>query len=177
MAPSPVFMESARTSRKGTAKPRHRDSACPHLRRWTSALYGRWYAGGRRPNRRIGLKRKPDSEQGLGKIEAEDELRQMILRERPLERSGNPPRSPPPPDLMIRELEEIGRKPSTLDNYRNILNVRLLPRFGEIRVDRVRHKQVEVLATQMIREGLSAHTRANTLKLLSQVFNDCLRQR
>jgi hypothetical protein len=41
---------------------------------------------------------------------------------------------------MIRELEEIGRKPTTLDNYRNILGVRLLPRFGEIRVDRVRRK-------------------------------------
>lgn len=174
MAPSPGL--SARSSRKAR---RSHGTGTLHVRTCADGRqlwYGRWYAGGRRPNRRIGLKRKPGSEQGLSKIEAEGELRQMILRERPLE-VGESPTFTIAADLMIRELEEIGRKPTTLDNYRNILGVRLLPRFGEIRVDRVRRKQVEALATQMIREGLSAHTRANTLKLLSQVFNYCLRQR
>lgn len=174
MAPSPGL--SARPSRKAR---RSHGTGTLHVRTCADGRqlwYGRWYAGGRRPNRRIGLKRKPGSEQGLSKIEAEGELRQMILRERPLE-VGESPTFTIAADLMIRELEEIGRKPTTLDNYRNILGVRLLPRFGEIRVDRVRRKQVEALATQMIREGLSAHTRANTLKLLSQVFNFCLRQR
>src|SRR6202008_4889405 len=72
---------------------------------------------------------------------------------------------------------QIGRKPTTLANYRTILGLRLLPRFGEMPVDRVRPAQVEALAAQMIREGISAHTRANTLKLLSQVFNYSLRRR
>ncbi len=66
---------------------------------------------------------------------------------------------------------DMGRKPTTLANYRTILGVRLLPRFGEMPVDRVRPAQVEAPAAPMIREGISGHTRANTLKLLSQTFN------
>jgi hypothetical protein len=73
--------------------------------------------------------------------------------------------------LMLRDLEEIGRRPTTLANYHQILGFRLLPRFGDIPVDRVTRSKVEALATQMLREGKAAQTRANTLKLLSQVFN------
>jgi integrase len=138
--------------------------------------YGRWYAGGRRPNRRIGLKRLRGSGKGLTKIQAEEELRRMMLRDRPPE-VGEALSFATAAGLMLRELEEIGRKPTTLANYRGILGFRLLPRFGEIPVDRIKRSQVEALATQMIREDISAHTRANTLKLLSQVFNYSLRQR
>jgi integrase len=138
--------------------------------------YGRWYVGTRRLNRRIGLKRPRGSGKGLTKIQAEEELRRMMLRDRPLE-VGEAFTFAAAAELMLRELDEIGRKPATLANYRSILGFRLLPRFGEIPVDRIRRSQVEALATQMIREGASAHTRANTLKLLSQVFNYSLRQR
>jgi len=78
---------------------------------------------------------------------------------------------------MLCELEELGRKPTTLNNYRQIFDFRLLPTFGEIPVGRVKRSQVEALATQMLREGKRAQTRANTLKLLSQVFNSPRRQR
>jgi integrase len=80
-------------------------------------------------------------------------------------------------ELMLRELEELGRKPTTLANYRQTLDFRLLPAFGEIPVGRVKRSQVEALVTQMLREGKRAQTRANTLKLLSQVFNYARRQR
>ncbi|HVQ58118.1 MAG TPA: site-specific integrase [Solirubrobacterales bacterium] len=73
-------------------------------------------------------------------------------------------------ELMLRDLEGAGRKPTTLDNYRAILRFRLLPRFGKTAVDRVRKSQVEALAADMLREGKSAHTRDNTLKLLTQIF-------
>lgn len=138
--------------------------------------YGRWYAGSRRRNRRIGLKRRRGKGHGLTKIQAEEELRRMMVLDRPLE-IGEVPTFAAAVELMLRELKEIGRKPTTLANYRTILGVRLLPRFGEMPVDRVRPAQVEALAAQMIREGISAHTRANTLKLLSQVFNYSLRRR
>ncbi len=138
--------------------------------------YGRWYSGSRRLNRRIGLKRRRGNGSGLTKTEAEVELRRMMLRDRPLQTEGQITFTTAA-ELMLRDLKEIGRKPTTLDNYRQILSFRLLPRFGEIPLDRVRRSQVEALATQMIREGASAHTRANTLKLLSQVFNHARRQR
>lgn len=104
--------------------------------------YGRWYAGSRRLNRRIGLKRKRGTGRGLTKIEAEAELRRMMLSDRPPV-VGDEISFATAAELMLRELEEIGRKPTTLDIYRQILRVRLLPRFGDISVDRVKRSQVE----------------------------------
>jgi integrase len=138
--------------------------------------YGRWYAGSRRLNRRIGLKRKRGTSLGLTKLEAEAELRRMMLRDRPPQ-VGDEITFAAAAELMLRELEELGRKPTTLANYRQTLDFRLLPAFGEIPVGRVKRSQVEALATQMLREGKRAQTRANTLKLLSQVFNYARRQR
>lgn len=138
--------------------------------------YGRWYAGPRRLNRRIGLKRQRGAPQGLTKSQAEKELRRMMLRDRPL-RVGDEITFAAAAKLMLRDLEEIGRRPTTLANYRQILDFWLLPRFGDIPVDRVTRSKVEALATQMLRDGKAAQTRANTLKLLSQVFNYAQHQR
>lgn len=138
--------------------------------------YGRWYAGSRRLNRRVGLKRKRGTDQGLTKLEAEAELRRMMLRDRP-SRVGDEITFATAAELMLRDLKEVGRKPTTLANYHRILDFRLLPRFGEIPVNRINRGQVEALAAQMLREGRRAQTRANTLKLLSQVFTYARRQR
>lgn len=138
--------------------------------------YGRWYAGHRRLNRRIGLKRKRGTGRGMTKVEAEAELRRMMLADRPPQ-LGDKITFATAAELMLRELDEIGRKPTTLGNYRQILKCRLLPRFGEIPVGRIKRSQVEALAAQMLREGLRAQTRLHVLKLLSQVFNYARRQR
>lgn len=138
--------------------------------------YGRWYVGSRRLNRRIGLRRKRGSGRGMTKVEAEAELRRMMLADRPPQ-VGDEINFATAAELMLRELEELERKRTTLDNYRQILKCRLLPRFGEIPVGRVRRSQVEALATQMLQEGLRAQTRLHVLKLLSQVFNYARRQR
>lgn len=45
--------------------------------------YGRWYAGQRRLNRRIGLRRKRGTSRGMTKVEAEAELRRMMLADCP----------------------------------------------------------------------------------------------
>jgi Phage integrase, N-terminal SAM-like domain len=82
----------------------------------------------------------------------------MMVLDRPLE-IGEVPTFAAAVELMLRELEEIGHKPTTLANYRTILGVRLLPRFGEMPVDRVRPAQVEALAAQMIRRHLRAYAR------------------
>jgi integrase len=72
---------------------------------------------------------------------------------------------------MMRHLEAVGRKPTTLDNYRAILRAHLLPRFGETDVERLRQDQVEAFAVAMLRDGKAPRTRANVLKLLSQVLS------
>lgn len=132
--------------------------------------YGRWYAGGKRLNRRVGPKRRRGTGKGLTRTEAEAELRRMMMSE-----------SPPPVEAevpfasaaehMLSHLETLERKPTTLDNYRSILRAQLLPTFGDAVVNLITAQQVEALATKMLREGKSARTRASALKLLSQVIS------
>lgn len=69
--------------------------------------YGRWYAGRRRRNRRIGLKRRRGKSHGLAKIQAEEELRRLMVLDRPLE-IGKVPAFAAAVELMLRELEEWG---------------------------------------------------------------------
>jgi integrase len=132
--------------------------------------YGRWYAGSRHLHRRIGLKRERGSSKGLNKTEADAELRRMMLRHRPLA-VGEEVTFAVTAELMLSELEEIGRKATTLDNYRQILGYWLLPRFGEMPLNRIRRNRVEALASEMLRRGKAAQTRSNVLKLLSQIFD------
>lgn len=131
--------------------------------------YGRWYLGGRRVNRRIGSKRRRGTGEGLNQSQAEAALRRMMVHERP-----------PAPDsivsfasatkLMLRDLEALDRKPTTLDNYRSILRAHLVPRFGEVPVNRVMKGDVEAFMATLREAGKAAQTRSGIFKLLSQVF-------
>ena len=132
--------------------------------------YGRWYVGDKRVNRRIGLRRRRAGGNGMSRSQAEAELRAMMVRERPPPAGADVPFGAAA-ELMLRELEELDRKPATLANYRSILRVYLLPRFEEISVNQITTRDVEALAAQMLRDEKAAQTRAHVLKLLSQVFN------
>lgn len=92
--------------------------------------FGRWYLGGRRVNRRLGPKRRRGTGHGLNRTEAEAELRRLMVREQPPARGSSLPFAGVV-ELMLRDLEALERKPTTLDNYRAILRAHLLPRFGE----------------------------------------------
>lgn len=93
--------------------------------------YGRWYLGGRRVNRRLGLKHRRGTCSGLSRSQAEAPRgrRQRLFASAA--------------ELMLRDLEALERKPTTLDNYRAILRAHLLPRFGELAVNRVRKRDAE----------------------------------
>jgi integrase len=71
---------------------------------------------------------------------------------------------------MLRDLEALGRKPTTLDNYRSILRSHLLPKFGEVAVSQVRKSEIEALMTALTEAGKAGRTRLGVFKLLSQVF-------
>lgn len=136
--------------------------------------YGRWHLGGRRVNRRLGPKRQRGTNHGLNRTQAEAELRRRIVRDRP------PPRGSTFPfarvvELMLRDLEALERKETTLDNYRSILRAHLLPRFGELAVNRVRKSDIEEFMAALTEAGLAARTRSGIFKLLSQVFAFALR--
>jgi integrase len=133
------------------------------------AWYGRWYVGSKRVKRKIGPKRQPGSRDGLTRSQAEAELRRRMENEQP---------RPARPDVtigvagerMLRHLEAVGRKPTTLNTYRSIFRTHLEPRLGSVPLDRAKPEQVEALAAVMRRDGKAAKTTANALTLLFQIF-------
>jgi integrase len=131
--------------------------------------YGRWYVGKKHLSRRIGPKRRRGTGKGLTQTEADAELRRMMLSERAPRRGSTLPLAAAA-EQMLRHLEANGRAPTTIGNYRAILHAHLLPRFGETELDSLRQDQVEAFATDLLRKGLSARTRASALKLLSQIL-------
>lgn len=136
--------------------------------------YGRWHLGGRRVNRRLGPKRRRGTGHGLNRTQAEAELRRRIVRDRPPARGSTLPFANVV-DLMLRDLEALERKETTLDNYRAILRAQLLPRFGELAVNRVQKRHVEEFMVALAEAGLAARTRSGIFKLLSQIFTFAVR--
>jgi len=79
--------------------------------------YGSFYVHGRRVKRRIGEKRKPGTRQGLTRTQAEAALRRMtedvepspaVVERITVEEAG---------ERYLRELEALGRKRSTMQDY------------------------------------------------------------
>jgi integrase len=136
--------------------------------------YGRWHLGGRRVNRRLGPKRRRGTGEGLNRTQAEARLRELMVRERP-PAAGSRVSFASAAELMLRDLEGLGRKPTTLDNYRSILRSHLLPKFGEVAVSQVKKSEIEALMAALTEAGKAARTRSGIFKLLSQVFNFALR--
>ncbi len=136
--------------------------------------YGRWHLGGRRVNRRLGPKRRRGTGHGLNRTQAEAELRRRIVRDRPPARGSTLPFAQVV-ELMLRDLEALERKETTLDNYRAILRAHLLPRFGELAVNQVQKSDVEEFMAALAEAGLAARTRSGIFKLLSQIFTFAVR--
>ena len=131
--------------------------------------YGSWWAEGRRVKRRLGPKRRQGERTGLTRAQAERELRRRIESDRPapvgprvtIKEAG---------DRLLRRLEAIGRKPTTLGTYRSLLNTHLAPALGEIPIDRAKVEDIEGLIAAMRRSGAAPKTVRNALTLLHQVF-------
>lgn len=131
--------------------------------------YGRWWVGGKRVKRKIGQKRRAGSREGLTRSQAEAELRRRIENERP-----RPERQDvtvgEAGERMIRHLEGVGRKPTTLATYGTILRSLIEPHLGDRRLDRTSPTDIETMITALRRDGKAAKTISNALTLLFQIF-------
>lgn len=132
--------------------------------------YGRWYVGRKRVKRRIGPKRKPGGRKGLTRKQAEAELRRLMVAEQPPPVGRVELSLTEAAEHMLRHLEALDRKPTTLETYRSLLRTHLALRLGDVPIEEVTPRQVEALAAEMREEGKAAKTRLNALKLLSQIF-------
>lgn len=94
--------------------------------------YARFYVGGSRPKRRIGLKRRPGSTEGLTRAQAEKKLRQLMETESLVIAADNRLGIGSAGERYLAHLESVmGRKPSTVADYRSMLVSHFVPFFGE----------------------------------------------
>ena len=131
--------------------------------------YARFYVGSHQVKRRIGPKRARGTREGLTRAQAERALRELIETEQPrptrtdvtVENAG---------ERLLRHLEALGRKPTTLGTYRSLFHTHLVPELGDVPLDRVTPDDVEHLIATMRRRQLGAKTTVNALTLLQQIF-------
>jgi len=77
---------------------------------------------------------------------------------------------------LMRHLEAIDRRPSTLATYRSLFRNHLEWSMEEVPLERVTRSDVEVVDRVMRRKSLKPKTRVNALKLLSEIFAYAKRQ-
>jgi site-specific recombinase XerD len=77
---------------------------------------------------------------------------------------------------LMRHLEAIGRRPSTLATYRSLFQTHLLWSVEGVDLERFARRDVEELDRVMRRKVLAPKTRLSALKLLSEIFAFAKRQ-
>ncbi len=133
--------------------------------------YGSWRVGGRRVQRKIGLKREAGGSYGLTRVQAERELRKRIENDLIL---ATPERKTvtEAASLYVDHLEEVmERKRSTIQDYRGYVRGHFEAFFGATPIDRVDPAKVASYLKNKRSDGLSAKTVQNHLNFLHGVFS------
>ncbi|MFN8203589.1 MAG: site-specific integrase [Solirubrobacteraceae bacterium] len=138
--------------------------------------YGKWrWPDGRQVKRALGPIRQPGSREGLTKAQAEARLRKLMAEEvapaitdrLTVEQTGR---------HLIRHLDGLGRKRSTIESYESILRVHLVPYFGERELQRIGREDVEGFSAACRRNGQSVKSTQNYLGLLHGIFDFAMRR-
>ncbi len=135
----------------------------------SGSYYGKWRVDGRQVMRKIGPVRTPSTRDGLTKTQAEARLRSVMA-----DVTGPPITErvtvTEAAERLVRHLEAMGRKPSTLRAYHSKLTAQITPRIGGKPIVKVSHDDVEAFRDGCLRDGLSAKYTANALGFLHSVF-------
>jgi integrase len=138
--------------------------------------YGKWrWPDGRQVKRALGPIRQPGSRDGLTKAQAEARLRKLMAEEvapaiterLTVEQTGR---------HLIRHLDGLGRKRSTIESYESILRVHLVPYFGERELQRIGREDVEGFSAACRRNGQSVKSTQNYLGFLHGIFDFAMRR-
>lgn len=131
--------------------------------------YGQWRVGGRLVKRKLGPVREPGTREGLTRKQAETVLRRKMaevsapspVRGKTIEEAGY---------AYIDHLQLLGRKASTIQDYRIILNRHLVRHFRRKPIDRIDSEDVAALVRARLREGLAHSTVNHILNVLGGTF-------
>jgi integrase len=133
--------------------------------------YGSWRVGGRRVQRKIGLKREAGGTYGFTRVQAERELRKRIENDLILATSERKT-VPEAASLYVDHLEDVmERKRSTIEDYRGYVRAHFKAFFGDTPIDRVDPARVASYLKKKRAGGLSAKTVQNHLNFLHGVFS------
>lgn len=143
--------------------------------RGREAWYGKWHASGRRVQRKIGPKRQPGSREGLTQAQAERELQRrmeserVVLRARvAVEEAGR---------RYLEHLEHVvERKPTTVADYRYMLERHFVPFFGARPVEKIAAPDVTRYLVTKKSEGLATKTIINHLVFMHGLFAFVVKQ-
>lgn len=139
------------------------------------AWYGKWYSNGRRVKRKIGPKRQRGSREGMTRAQAERELQRRVDSDRAVVRSGLTVEQAA--QLYLDHLEHVlERKPTTLGDYRSMLDRHVGPFFGARPLERVGPDDVRRFLRVKKQEALATKTITNQLIFLHGVFAHALKR-
>jgi integrase len=141
-----------------------------------SCWYGKWRIGDRQVKRRLGPVRPVGSREGLTRAQAEAALRRLIGEVKvvtPEERTTFQQAA----ERYVHHLEHVmGRKASTIQDYRIIVSRHLARHFQSTPIDRIKPTDIEAYIAAKARAGLAAKTITNHLNFAHGVFRFALRR-
>jgi integrase len=136
--------------------------------------YGTWRQDGRRVKRSLGPVRTPGRTDGLTVTMAETKLRKLMGDSTPpiteritVAEAG---------DRYIARRELLGRQPSTLRSYRNVLARQIKPRAGHVPIVTLERRQVEAMIDDLVRDGYTPKTIRNIVGILSGICRYAVKQ-
>ena len=137
--------------------------------------YGKWHVAGRRVQRKVGPMRTPERRDGLTRPQAERELRRLMAEVAP-----EPPRERitvgDVGERYTRHLETLGRKRSTVGDYRSYLRVHLAPHFGSKSLEKIGRVDVEAFIQRQTDRGLAPKSTRLHLSVLHGVFEFAIKR-
>jgi site-specific recombinase XerD len=74
----------------------------------------------------------------------------------------------------VRQYAEVECKPSTANGYRSVIRSKLIPSFGDLRLDEIIRPEVREHISALIKNGLSRNTIRNTICTLRGIFNQAI---
>jgi integrase len=134
------------------------------------AWYGQWRQDGRLVKRKIGPKRTPGERDGLTKSQAEARLRGLMQETAAAPLVSERVTVQDAGERLITHLESLGRKPSTVDDYRSILRVHLATHFGTKALGKITPSDVEGYIAAKHSSKQAVKTTLNQLGFLHSIF-------
>lgn len=133
--------------------------------------YGTWWSGGRRVKRRLGAKRAEGRKEGLTRAQAEAELRRQVEAERNKPSVAARVTVKDAGERLIAHRESLGRRQTTLNTYRSLLNTHLVSFFEDKPLSQIGKADVERFMLDRRRQGSSPKLTRNAPGLLHGIFD------